>query len=218
MARALSLVVGGLLVAAGIAFLAPALSGHASARAAWEAERARLGTAAYDAARIDARYLESRRHHARAGHAALLLAAGLLVLGAVRPAKPEREGPPASTARRARASLVDLLLVAALLGPLALDTGESAALHALSRAAPPFALGTFALPAARGQTLGLRLAGLRLRRAPWPRVLLATLALPLAALALLALPTARRDRAPRLAAPHLALAGLHPVALRPGTG
>ena len=214
MARALSLVVGGLLVAAGIAFLAPALSGHASARAAWEAERARLGTAAYDAARSDARYLESRRHHARAGHAALLLAAGLLVLGA----KPEREGPPASTARRARASLVDLLLVAALLGPLALDTGESAALHALSRAAPPFALGTFALPAARGQTLGLRLAGLRLRRAPWPRVLLATLALPLAALALLALPTARRDRAPRLAAPHLALAGLHPVALRPGTG
>ena len=75
MARALSLVVGGLLVAAGIAFLAPALSGHASARAAWEAERARLGTAAYDAARSDARYLESRRHHARAGHAALLLAA-----------------------------------------------------------------------------------------------------------------------------------------------
>ncbi len=77
------LLLGGLALAASIATLLPAARTHHTTRTAWQLERARLGTDAYDAHRSDMAYLRAetaRREAALAGYlgavAAILLFAG----------------------------------------------------------------------------------------------------------------------------------------------
>ncbi|AKF08548.1 hypothetical protein [Sandaracinus amylolyticus] len=207
-ARAIA--IGGALIA--IVVVAIAVVSYESARAGWSAERARLGSAEYDAARSDAAYVavESARSTTRRSAevaAALIVIAASLVGSAGEP----RAGAPS---RWLLASVIDVLVLGALLAiaitlPHAI---ESLALSdALARVAPAIALAVLIALLARGASPGMRAAGLAVAPPrPW-RAILAILALPVVApwIVIASVPLAlRRDGRVAARAPHLALAGL----------
>jgi len=149
------LVVGGALLAAGIAATVSGVHGHVDARAAWLAEAARQGRPSYDASASDAAYHRSREAWDRAGLGGRLVGLGALVfllgIGRERP-----RSLAAPSAGRLRAShLLDVALTALPLGVLLLDDGESAALHALRLGLPSFAAAPW-VALARGASPGMR--------------------------------------------------------------
>lgn len=204
-----ALVLGGLGIAAALGLGVPALMDHARQRAAWAAERAKQGTAAYDPRASDRHYRASRDAWQRSGPAGHLLGAGLLlfVLGAAggRVRAASGAGDP-SRPRIVASSCLDALAGAGLLALHWLDAGESAALRALAAAAPWLSALPFA-PLIGGASMSMRRLGLRVR--PGPRAVVAVALWPLAGLAPLGL------LARPFAALHLRVAGLAPRLAEP---
>ncbi len=175
---------GGVLIAVALGLGIPALLEHARERAAWAAERAEQGTAEYDPAESDRRYRASRDAWQQSGPVGHLFGVGMLlfVLGAVRRSDSENRRPNADSDNRppnadsdhrepnadsapgplriATAFAIDTALGAAILALHWLDAGESAAIRALTSAAPWLAALPFA-PLVAGTSVGLRLCGLR---------------------------------------------------------
>lgn len=162
--RKVALATGGVLLALALGLGIPALMTHAEERAAWRAEREKQGTPSYDAAASDAHYRASRQAWQASALPGHLLGAGLVLftLGAIRPRQPETESrkmEAESRLRRGAALMVDLVLGGALLALHGLDAGESAAIHALTGAAPWLAALPL-VPRVGGRSLGMRLFGL----------------------------------------------------------
>lgn len=220
--------VAAVLLAVGLAALVHGTLAHEGARDLWEAERALQGTDDYDATRSDVAYEASLRPITLTRLGGGIAAIGLLLLSLslARPPRAGLAGEPASGARVALASALDLGGGAALAASLIVAADGSLALEGAARAAAvPVALlpAIAMLPA--GSTMASRLLGVRwVTRGDTPtapsvaQALVSAALLPTTATSLaMLLPlhvlasALGRHTWVALAAPHAILAGLLPL-------
>ncbi|UJR78832.1 hypothetical protein [Sandaracinus amylolyticus] len=191
------------------------VASYESARAVWSAERARLGSAQYDAARSDAAYVEveARRGHTR--RASEIAAVAIVIAASLAGGTGDaRRG---TSSRLLLASVADVLVLGVLIAIAIVVPGSIASLaiaDALARILPAIALALPIALLARGASPGMRVARLAIDPPRPLRAVLTIVLLPIVApwIVLAALPLAivarRRDVRVSLVAPHLALAGI----------
>lgn len=213
---------GVVILGVALMWLAVDLVAHGVRQAAWSAVRAKLGTAAYDAAQSDHLYDAVYAAREALRRDATILGLVLLALAscapASRPRAPLGERVP-SPLRRLGATLCDGALLALVAAGLALAThaadrsGSEALAALLGRLTPLVPLAVFALLVRRQLVPSAWLAPPHSARGPGSTLARALVTLPAAALALLLAPLTvvlalrRPTLSAWLVAPHEALLG-----------